>query len=71
MGIKNGPNGANGASFSVQSKIFPKIKAKIFQIRYQNVQEGSSFSVERKNSEIFNVSCFYQSKIIFFFIFKA
>ena len=45
MGIKNGAN----ASFSVQSKIFPKTKAQILQMRYQNVKEGSSFSAERKN----------------------
>ena len=42
MGTKNGVN----ASFSVQSKIFPKLKAQIFQMRYQNVQEGSSFTEE-------------------------
>ena len=36
------------ASFSVQSKIFPKLKAQILQMRYQNVQEGSSFTVKRK-----------------------
>ena len=44
MGTKNGTN----ASFSVQSKIFPKLKAQILQIRYQNVQEGSGFTVEEK-----------------------
>ena len=42
MGTKNGAN----ASFSVQRKIFPKLKAKILQIRYQNVQKGSKFTVE-------------------------
>ena len=41
---KNGTN----ASFSVQSKIFPKLKAQILQMRYQNVQEGTSFTSERK-----------------------
>ena len=52
MGTKNGAN----ASFSVQSKIFPKLKYQILQMRYQNVQEGSSFTEERKNWEIFNLS---------------
>ena len=57
MGIKNGTN----ASFSVQCKIFPKLKVKILQMRYQNVQEGSSFTAERKNCEIFNLpSCFHK-----------
>ena len=45
MGEKNGAN----APFSVQSKIFRKLKAQILQMRYQNVQEGSSFTVERKS----------------------
>ena len=44
MGIKNGAN----ASFSVQSKIFPKLKAQILQMRYQNVQKGSGFTVTLK-----------------------
>ena len=66
MGTKNGGN----TSFSVQCKIFPKLKAPIFQMRYQNVQEGSSFTVERKNCENFNLSsCFHQSKIEIFFDF--
>ena len=52
MGIKNGAN----ASFSVQSKIFPKLKAQILQVRYQNVQNGSNFTIERKKSENFNLS---------------
>ena len=34
--------------FSVQSKIFPKLKVQILQISYQNVQEGSGFTVEKK-----------------------
>ena len=33
MGTKNGAN----ASFSVQGKIFPKLKVQILQMRYQNV----------------------------------
>ena len=44
MDIKNGSN----TSFTVQSKIFPKLKAQIWQMRYQNIQEGSGFTVERK-----------------------
>ena len=51
MGIKNGAN----ASFPLQSKIFPKLKAQMLQMRYQNVQEGSSFTAEKKN-----VKCFHQ-----------
>ena len=47
MGTKNGVNG----SFSVQSKIFTKLKAQIIQMRYQNVQEGSSFTAERKKCD--------------------
>ena len=42
MGIKNGDN----ASFSVQSKTVPKLKAQILQMGYQNVPEGSGFTVE-------------------------
>ena len=45
-------NGAN-APFSVQSNLFPKLKAQILQIRYQNVHEGSSFTAERK--KIFSI----------------
>ena len=30
-------------------KIFPKLKAQILQMRYQNVQEGSSFTKEKEN----------------------
>ena len=69
INISNGhKNGAN-ASFSVQSKIFPKRKAQILQMRYRNVQEGSSFTAERKNCEIFNISsCFHQSKQVIFHI---
>ena len=37
------------ASYSVQSKIFPKLKAQILQMRYQNFEEGSSFTTEKKN----------------------
>ena len=40
-------NGAN-ASFSVQCNIFPKLKAQILQMRYQNVYEGSGFTTEKK-----------------------
>ena len=66
MGTKNGAN----ASFSVQSKIFPKLKAQILQMRYQNVQEGSSFTVKRKKSENFNLSsCLHQSEMVIFFDF--
>ena len=35
-------------SFSVRSKIFPKLKAQIFEMRYQNVQESSDFIVVKK-----------------------
>ena len=49
MGTKNGANG----SFSVQSKIFTKLKAQIIQMRCQNVQEGSSFTAERKKKWFF------------------
>ena len=44
MGIKNGAN----ASFSVQSQIFPKLKAQILKMRDQNVQEDSNFTVDEK-----------------------
>ena len=44
MAIKNGAN----ASFQVQSKIFPKLKSQILQMRYQHVPAGSGFTVERK-----------------------
>ena len=44
MSIKNGAN----ASFSVQSKMFPKLKAQILQMRYQNVSESSGSTVEKK-----------------------
>ena len=40
-----------------------KLKAQILQMRYQNVQEGLKFSVER--FENFNLSSyFHQSKIV-------
>ena len=45
MGIQIGAN----ASFSIQSKIFPKLKAHILQMRCQNVQEGSNITVEGNN----------------------
>ena len=51
MGTKNGAN----ATFSVQSKKFPKLKAQILQIRYQNLQEDSSFTVERKKNVKFSI----------------
>ena len=61
MGIKNCAN----ATFSVQSKIFPKQKVKILQMRYQNVPDGLSYTIEReKKSEIFNLSYFHQSKMV-------
>ena len=47
-------NGAN-ASFSVQSKIFPNLKAQILQMRYQNIQEGSGFILERKKNLKFSI----------------
>ena len=37
--------------FSVQSKMIPKLKAQILQVRYQNVSAGSGFTVERKKSK--------------------
>ena len=43
MGTKNGAN----ASFSVQSKVFPKLKAQILEIGYQNVQEGLGFTAKK------------------------
>ena len=63
-------NGAN-ASFSVKSKIFPKLKAQILQMRNQNVQESLGFTVERKKiKKKINLSlCFHQSKIVTFFDF--
>ena len=44
MGKNNGAN----ISFSVQSKIFPKLKAHILQMRHQNIQEGLGFTVGTK-----------------------
>ena len=38
---KNGDN----TSFSVPSKIFPKLKARILQMRFQNFQGSSDFTV--------------------------
>ena len=61
MGIKNGGNN----SFSVQSKLFPKLKAQILQMRYQNVQKGSSFTAKREKIVKFS-PCFHQSKTVFF-----
>ena len=62
----------NGAMPLFQSKICPKLKAQILQMRLQNVQEGLSFTAERKNCEIFNLSSyFHPSKIVFFRFFKA
>ena len=60
--ISNGQKTAANAnaSFSVQSKIFPKLKAQILQMRFKNVQEGSSFTVERKIYEIFILSSCFQ-----------
>ena len=46
--IRNGHNNGANASFSVQSKIFPKLEAQILQMRYQSVPACSSFTVERK-----------------------
>ena len=36
------------ASFPVQSKIFPELKAQIVLMRYQKVQKVSGFTVDRK-----------------------
>ena len=49
-------------TFSVQSEIFPNLKVRILQMSYQNVKEGSGFTVERKNSEVF-----ISQKLYFFF----
>ena len=51
MDIQNWAND----SFPVQSKIFPKLKAKILQMRYLNVQEGPEFAVESKKIVIFSI----------------
>ena len=68
MGITNGDN----ASFSVQCKIFPKLKAQISQMRHQNVLEGLSPAVNRKKTENYNLSsCFHQTKMVFFRFFRA
>ena len=66
MAIKNGAN----APFSVQSKIFPKLKT---QMRYQNVQEGSNFTVEREKILNFQVIIKFSlvKDCIFFSFFKA
>ena len=45
-------------SFSVQSEIFPRLKAQILQIRYQNILEGLGFTVERKNRIIISIIIF-------------
>ena len=71
MGIKNGVN----ASFSVQGNIFSKLKTQILQMRYQNVLQGSGFTVERKKkSENFNFYHVFISQkfyYLFFLNFKA
>ena len=69
MGTKNGAN----ASFLVHSKIFPKLNVQILQIRYQNVQEGSSFTVKREKKSEISVyhHVFISQKWIFFQFFKA
>ena len=46
--MNNGHKNRANASFLVQSKIFPKLKAQILQMRYQNIKKGSGFTVERK-----------------------
>ena len=48
MGIKNGAN----SSFSVKIKIFSKLNAQILQMRYQNIQKCSNFTVNGKKLEI-------------------
>ena len=54
VGTKKGPMPL--FQFKLQSKIFPKLKAQILL----NVQEGSSFTVKRKNSKNFNLlSCIH------------
>ena len=58
---KGHKNGAN-VSFLVESKIYPKLKGQILQMRYQNIHEGSDFTAERKKNEIFNLSMFLSVK---------
>ena len=57
MGEKNGAN----APFSVQSKIFPKLKVQILQMWYQNAQEGSSFAAEAFFFSIFQSIIMFSS----------
>ena len=53
-----------------QFKVEYFLKTQILQMRYQNVHEGSDFTAERK-CVIFTLSCFHQSRIVFFSIFNA
>ena len=41
--------------FSIQSKIFPKLKALILQMMYQNILEGSGFTVKKWPNDSFPV----------------
>ena len=62
-------NAANNASFSVQNKIFPKLKAQILQ-RIKMFTMVQALLLKEKNCEIFSLSsCFYQSKIVIFYDF--
>ena len=70
--ISNGHKNEVNASFSVQSKILHKLKGQISHIRYQNVQENSGYTIEKHFLETLNLSsCFHQSKIANFSIFKT
>ena len=67
MGINNGDN----ASFSVQSKIFPRLKAQILQMGYQNIQVGLGFTVEGINLWKFQSIMFSSVKNRHFFDFLS
>ena len=41
-----------------QFKVKYFLKTKILHMKYQNVQEGSDFTAERKKREIFNLSSY-------------
>ena len=46
--ISNGHKIWGQRPFSVQSRIFPKLRAQILQMRYQLILKGSGFPAERK-----------------------
>ena len=50
------------------SKVFPELKTRILQMSYQNVQERSHFTVERKKYRKFSIyrHVSHQSKIVNF-----